>query len=54
MVDWPQALTMLAAASFTGPLSLHVEYAIGDLSAIAHDLAYLKKQVAAAYGTAQG
>jgi sugar phosphate isomerase/epimerase len=55
MVDWPQALTMLAAANFTGPLSLHVEYGqTGELSAIGRDLAYLKKQVAAAYGTVQG
>ncbi len=52
MVNWPQVFTLLAGARFAGPLSLHLEYEIGDgLEAIARDLAYVKKQVAAAYGT---
>ena len=51
MVDWSAVFHMLAAAKFTGPLSLHLEYNPQDeLNAIAKDLAFVKKQVAAAYG----
>ena len=51
MVKWPEVFAMLAAG-FTGPLSMHHEYEpVGDLGAIARDLAYVKKLVAAAYGT---
>jgi sugar phosphate isomerase/epimerase len=51
MVDWPKVFSMLAAARFTGPLSLHMEYNPADeLAAIARDLAFVKKQLAAAYG----
>ena len=50
MVDWPQVFSMLAAAKFTGPVSLHCEYKPSDLpGAIAGDLAVLKKMVDAAY-----
>lgn len=51
MVDWPRVFALFAKAKFTGPLSLHVEYDPPDeMAAIAHDLAFMKKQVAAAYG----
>jgi sugar phosphate isomerase/epimerase len=52
MVDWPKVFSMLAGARFTGPLSLHVEYNPPDeLDAFAKDLAFVKKQLATAYGT---
>ncbi|HLY19047.1 MAG TPA: sugar phosphate isomerase/epimerase family protein [Bryobacteraceae bacterium] len=51
MVNWAQVFALLAAAHFGGPLSLHLEYEATDqLSAIARDLAFVKKQVAAVYG----
>lgn len=51
MVKWPQVLGAYAAARFTGPMSIHVEYEPHDeIPATARDLAFLKKQVAAAYG----
>jgi len=50
MVEWPKFFSMLAAAKYAGPISLHVEYEPKDeLAAIAHDLAFMRKQVAAAY-----
>jgi sugar phosphate isomerase/epimerase len=50
MVNWPQVFGMLSAARFTGPISLHLEYDPPDMiSAIARDLAFVKKHVAAAY-----
>lgn len=51
MVDWPKVFAAFAAARFTGPMSLHIEYhAKDELSAIANDLAFMKKQVEIAYG----
>ena len=51
MVQWPKVFSMLAAARFSGPISLHLEYdAADEIAAIARDLDFLKKQVAAAYG----
>jgi L-ribulose-5-phosphate 3-epimerase len=51
MVDWPAVFQALAAAKFTGPLSLHVEYNPPDeLAAFRRDLAWVEKQVAAAWG----
>jgi sugar phosphate isomerase/epimerase len=51
MVEWPKVFQALAKAAFTGPLSLHIEYDPKDeLAAISRDLAYVRKQVAAAYG----
>ncbi|HWQ52869.1 MAG TPA: sugar phosphate isomerase/epimerase family protein [Bryobacteraceae bacterium] len=51
MVDWPTVFSALAKAKFTGPLSLHIEYGPADeLAAISRDLAWVKKQVAAAWG----
>jgi L-ribulose-5-phosphate 3-epimerase len=50
MVDWPKVFSMLAAAKFTGPISLHCEYKPDDmLTAIGNDHAYLKKLVETAY-----
>ncbi|MGO4879361.1 MAG: sugar phosphate isomerase/epimerase family protein [Bryobacteraceae bacterium] len=49
MVRWPEFFAMLAAAHFGGPLSLHLEYEPADMNAIARDLAFVKKQVAAAW-----
>jgi len=51
MVDWPRVFASFAAARFTGPMSLHVEYNPKDeLAAIAQDLAFIQKQVSVAYG----
>jgi L-ribulose-5-phosphate 3-epimerase len=51
MVNWGQVFGLLAGARFSGPISLHVEYEPPDLlGAIARDLAFVKKQVAAAWG----
>jgi L-ribulose-5-phosphate 3-epimerase len=50
-VDWPKFFGALAQANFTGPITLQVEYEPKDeLAAIRKDLAFLKKQRAAAYG----
>jgi len=50
MVDWPKVFSMLAAAKFTGPISLHCEYNPPEiLDAIAKDFAYVKKLANAAY-----
>jgi sugar phosphate isomerase/epimerase len=49
-VDWPSFFAALAQANFTGPMTLQVEYQPKDeLAAIRQDLAFLKKQRAAAY-----
>ncbi len=51
MVDWPEVFRGFASVGFAGPVTLHVEYPSKDeLEAIAHDLAFMKKQVALAYG----
>jgi sugar phosphate isomerase/epimerase len=51
MVDWPQFFAALVKVRFTGPISLQLGYPVKDeLPAIRKDLAFLKKQVAAAYG----
>jgi sugar phosphate isomerase/epimerase len=50
MVDWPRALSLLASARFSGPLSLHLEYDSADeLAAISRDLEFLKKHLAVAF-----
>lgn len=51
MVAWPEVFRAYAQAGFAGPLSLHLEYPGGEeLDAIARDLAFLRRQVEAAYG----
>ena len=51
IVDWPQFFGALSQANFTGPITLQVDYAPRDaLAAVRKDLAFLKKQRAAAYG----
>jgi sugar phosphate isomerase/epimerase len=51
MVDWTKFFSILAAARFMGPTSLHMEYEPADeAAAIATDFAFLRKQVDAAYG----
>lgn len=48
MVDWAQFFKLLGGASFTGPISLHVEYDPKDeLDAMSRDLAFLRKFVPA-------
>ncbi len=50
MVDWPKVFETFAAAGYTGPMSLHVEYNPSDeIAAIAKDLEFVKKQIAKAY-----
>ena len=51
MVNLPKVLAAYAAARFTGPMSIHVEYEPADeVPATARDLEVLKKHIAAAYG----
>ena len=49
MVRWAEFFGMLAAARFQGPISMHAEYEPVDEAALARDLAFLRKQVDAAY-----
>jgi L-ribulose-5-phosphate 3-epimerase len=50
MVDWPQVFGALSKANFIGPITLRLEYEPkDDLAAARKDLAFLKKQRAAAY-----
>lgn len=51
MVDWSKLFSALARARFTGPISLPVDYQPKDeLGAIRHDIDFIRKHVAAAYG----
>lgn len=51
MVNWKEVFAKLAAAKFTGPLTLHIEYQTNDeVAAIAKDFEVLKKYAAEAYG----
>ena len=50
IVNFRKAFEMLAVSQFSGPISLHVEYPTDDpITAIASDLAFLKKELAKAY-----
>jgi sugar phosphate isomerase/epimerase len=52
MVDWSRFFATLARVKFTGPLSLEMGYRPAkELEAIHHDLEFVRKQVAAAYGS---
>jgi len=51
MVDWSRFFAALARAKFTGPLSIEMGYRPArEIEAIGRDLAFVRKQVAAAYG----
>jgi sugar phosphate isomerase/epimerase len=51
MVDWPKLFSALAKTRFVGPVSLTVDYHPKDeLAAIRHDVEFIRKHVAAAYG----
>ena len=52
VVDWAAFFGILAQARFAGPLSIHMEYHQQDeLSAMAKDLDFVKKQVQSAWGS---
>lgn len=49
-VDFDRFFAALAAAGFTGPLSVHVDYAPADVpGAVARDLEFVKRRVRSAY-----
>jgi sugar phosphate isomerase/epimerase len=51
MVDWAKVFENLGRARFTGPISLPVDYEPKDeVAAIRHDVEFIRKHVAAAYG----
>jgi len=50
-VDWTKFFAALARIRFAGPISLPVDYhPKDDLAAIRHDIDFIRKHVAAAYG----
>ena len=52
-VDWSRFFGTLARAKFTGPLTLEMRYEPkNELSAMRKDLEFIRKQIAAAYGSA--
>jgi sugar phosphate isomerase/epimerase len=51
MVDWKAMFAAFKQSGFTGPLTLHIEYGHDELDAIAKDCEFVKKQIAAAYGS---
>jgi sugar phosphate isomerase/epimerase len=55
VVDWRQFFGALARTRFVGPVTIQVRYEPKDeLNAFRHDLEFVRKQIAAAYGKAQG
>jgi sugar phosphate isomerase/epimerase len=51
LVEWAKLFEALARVRFTGPISLPVDYEPKDeVSAIRHDVEFIRKHVAAAYG----
>jgi sugar phosphate isomerase/epimerase len=51
MVNWPKFFQTLARLKFAGPITLPVDYQPqDDLGAIRHDVAFVRKQIGAAYG----
>ncbi len=51
MVDWPGFFGTLARARFVGPVSIEMDYQPKDeLTAMRHDIDFVRKQIAAAYG----
>jgi L-ribulose-5-phosphate 3-epimerase len=54
VVDWAKVFTMLAEARFTGPISIHMDYAPKDAPNAAHnDLEFVRKQIQQSYAAAQ-
>jgi L-ribulose-5-phosphate 3-epimerase len=52
-VDWPRFFGALAKAKFVGPITLEMRYnPANELNAMRKDLEFLRKQIAAAYGSA--
>jgi sugar phosphate isomerase/epimerase len=52
-VDWGRFFEALARARFTGPITLQMRYnPPNELSAMRKDLEFIRKQIAAAYGSA--
>ena len=50
-VDFARFFAALAKARFAGPITLPVDHSpAGEVEAIKHDLAFVRKQIAAAYG----
>jgi len=50
-VDFPKFFAALAKARFAGPITLPVDHSPGgEVEAIKHDLAFVRKQMAAAWG----
>jgi sugar phosphate isomerase/epimerase len=53
MVDWRQFFAALARGRFVGPITIEVRYESKDeLNAFRHDLEFVRKQIASAYGAA--
>ncbi len=54
-VDWVRFFGTLAKAKFNGPLTIELRYQpANELTAIRKDLEFVRKQIAAAYGSAGG
>jgi sugar phosphate isomerase/epimerase len=52
VVDWQSFFKILADARYTGPISIHQEYAAQDeLAAMSKDLEFVRGQVKQAWGT---
>jgi sugar phosphate isomerase/epimerase len=52
-VDWPKFFGLLAKAKFVGPITLEMRYnPSNELTAMRKDQEFLRKQIAAAYGSA--
>jgi len=52
MVNWPSFFSKLAAAHFTGPISIHQEYKPQDeLAAMAKDIEFVRAQIKRAWGS---
>ena len=52
MVDWQKFFSIAAAARFTGPISIHMEYAPQDaLGSMAKDLEFARTHVQKAWST---
>ena len=50
VVDFPKFFAALAKARFAGPVTLPVDHSPGgEMDAVKHDLAFVRKQIAAAY-----